>query len=126
MEASMITKARAKQVISVLAVAVALLSVLFGLFQGTAANAGGVAVSVSEREIAPAMGRATAMEGVAICPETAACVVAAEQLVRDGWLRGDERVVLFNTASGIKYQDGTPPELPLLAADAVIDYGELC
>ena len=41
--------------------------------------------------IAPAMKRATKLEGIAFCPETAACVVAAEQLVRDGLLRPDER-----------------------------------
>jgi len=86
---------------------------------------GGVAVAVPERAILPAMQRATALEGVAICPETAACVVAAEQLVRDGRLQHDQRTVLFNTASALKYQDGVGPELPLLPADAAIDYSQL-
>jgi threonine synthase len=86
---------------------------------------GGLAVAVPEKAILPAMQRATTLEGVAICPETAACVVAAEQLVRDGRLQRDQRTVLFNTASALKYQDGAGPELPLLPADAAIDYSRL-
>ncbi|MHC4067183.1 MAG: threonine synthase [Planctomycetota bacterium] len=86
---------------------------------------GGVAVAVPEESIAPAVKMATALEGIAVCPETAACVVAASQLLRDGLLRPDERIVLFNTASGLKYQDAHPPDLPLLPAEGAIDYSRL-
>ena len=86
---------------------------------------GGLAIAVPEDAIAPAMLQASALEGVAVCPETAACVVAARQLLRDGRLRPDERIVLFNTASALKYQDAAPPALPRLAADATVNYSEL-
>ena len=79
---------------------------------------GGAAVAVPEEAIRPAMRRATDLEGVAICPETAACIVAAQRLLHTGLLRSDERVVLFNTASGLKYQRAQPPSLPRLPADA--------
>lgn len=85
---------------------------------------GGFAVAVPEREIAAALREATALEGIAFCPETAACIVAARQLRRDGRLRPDETVVLFNTASGLKYPDETPPLLRF-AADARLDYERL-
>ncbi len=88
-------------------------------------ESGGVAVAVPESEIVPAVRRATALEGIAICPETAACVVAARQLLGDGRLRADERIVLFNTASGLKYQGGEPLDLPLLPANASLDYAQL-
>lgn len=86
---------------------------------------GGDAIAVPEAAIEPAMRQATALEGIAICPETAACVVAAQQLLRDGRLGPDERVVLFNTASGLKYQDAEPVGLPRLPGTAPVDYGQL-
>jgi len=88
-------------------------------------ESGGTAVAVPEHAIVPAMRQATALEGISFCPETAACVVAARQLLRDGRLRADERVVLFNTASALKYQDTDRPDLPCLPADAPIDYERL-
>ncbi|MFQ5807783.1 MAG: threonine synthase [Phycisphaerae bacterium] len=86
---------------------------------------GGLAVAVPEGAIVPAMRQATALEGIAICPETAACVVAAKQLLGDGRLRPDERIVLFNTASALKYLDADRPELPRLPADVPVDYSRL-
>ena len=44
-----------------------------------------------------------------ICPEGAATLAAVRQLREDGWLGGDEEVVVLNTGAGIKY---APPELP--------------
>ncbi len=86
-------------------------------------ESGGCGVAVPEAAIAGAMREATALEGIAFCPESAACVVAARQLLRDGRIRSDERVVMFNTASGLKYCDAAPPPLPRLAADRAVDFG---
>ena len=82
---------------------------------------GGIAVAVPENDIGPAMRRASALEGIPVCPETAACIVAMRQMLADGRLRADERVVLFNTGSGLKYLDGEPPALPVLPADATVE-----
>jgi threonine synthase len=45
------------------------------------------------------------LEGVFFCPEGAACVAALRRLIGNGWIRPNDEVVLFNTASGLKYLD---------------------
>jgi threonine synthase len=46
------------------------------------------------------------MEGIFPAPEGAATLAALEKLVQQKWIGPDERVVLFNTGSGLKYLDG--------------------
>ena len=79
--------------------------------------------AVPEADIPAAMKQVGSMEGIAICPETAACVVAARMLADDGRLRSDERVVIFNTGAPLQYGAG-PLNLPRLAPDSV-DYSKL-
>lgn len=75
-------------------------------------ESGGCAIAVDESQIVPALRRAIALEGIAFCPETAACILAAERLRRDEWLHPDERVVIFNTAAAQKYVEALDVELP--------------
>ena len=42
-------------------------------------------------------------EGIFCCPEGAATLVAFKYLRQQGWIRETEKVVLFNTANGLKY-----------------------
>lgn len=72
----------------------------------------GLAMSVSEAAIVPAMRRAMSAEGIAICPETGACLEACRRLVESGWLRRDERVVVFNTGAAQKYVEALQVEVP--------------
>ncbi|MEE9196275.1 MAG: threonine synthase, partial [Alphaproteobacteria bacterium] len=65
----------------------------------------GAAVAVPEGAIAPRMKCASALEGVPFCPETSACLAAAQRMIADGRLKSQERVVIFNTCSALKYQD---------------------
>jgi len=52
------------------------------------------------------VGRETgAKEGLFVCPEGAACFAALKLLRRDKRIASAERVVIFNTGSGIKYLD---------------------
>ncbi|HLN86147.1 MAG TPA: hypothetical protein VK200_06780, partial [Candidatus Limnocylindrales bacterium] len=44
-------------------------------------------------------------EGIFFCPEGAACVAALSRLVENSWIKPDDEVVIFNTASGLKYLD---------------------
>ena len=44
-----------------------------------------------------------ANEGLFVCPEGAACFAALKLLGRAGKIASGERVVIFNTGSGIKY-----------------------
>lgn len=68
-------------------------------------DSGGTAIAVSEEEIAAGMRAAGEHEGMLVCPEGGAALAAAARLRRDGWIRSDERVVVFNTGSGLKYAE---------------------
>ena len=46
-------------------------------------------------------------EGVFLCPEGAAATAAYDHLLDTGFLKPEDRVVLFNTGSGLKYTDIT-------------------
>jgi threonine synthase len=43
------------------------------------------------------------MEGLFAAPEGAATLAGLEKLLERGWVKGNERVVLLNTATGLKY-----------------------
>ena len=45
------------------------------------------------------------LEGMFICPEGAATAAAFEKLLADGTLKSDDKVLLLNTGSGLKYLD---------------------
>ena len=49
--------------------------------------------------VLPWLTRASALEGLAICPETAVCLDVLAGLAADGTLARDERVVVFNTGN---------------------------
>jgi threonine synthase len=66
---------------------------------------GGTAVAVTEAQIADAMREAGAAEGMLVCPEGGAALAGAATLRRDGWIRHDEEVVIFNTGTGLKYAE---------------------
>jgi threonine synthase len=64
---------------------------------------GGTAVAVSDAELLDAVGEIGAAEGIFAAPEGAACLPALRKLIDDGLVTEGERVVLFNTGSGVKY-----------------------
>ena len=66
-------------------------------------ESGGFAIAVTEDAIAAAWREVAAEEGLLLCPETAATYAAYKQALADGRIRTDDRVVLFNCASGLKY-----------------------
>jgi len=65
----------------------------------------GAAVAVSDDAIVQAMRQLARLEGVDACPEGAATLAGLELLLSDGVLSGDERIVLFNTGSGLKHPE---------------------
>ena len=83
---------------------------------------GGAAVAAEEREIMPWTRRAAALEGISLCPEAGACLVAAEQLVARGALGRADEVVLFNTGAAQKYAEALEVELPRLSLEAGVDW----
>jgi threonine synthase len=64
---------------------------------------GGTAVAVTDEELLEATAEIGAAEGIFCAPEGAACLPALRKLISDGLLKSSERVVLFNTGSGVKY-----------------------
>jgi threonine synthase len=63
----------------------------------------GTAVAVDDQQILDAQRELASSEGVLASPEGAAAWAAVRVLLSDGRLKAAERVVLFNTGSGLKY-----------------------
>ena len=65
----------------------------------------GTALSVSDEEMIAEIPRLGRAEGIFFCPEGAACAAALRRLMQNCWVKPTDEVVLFNTASGLKYLD---------------------
>jgi threonine synthase len=65
----------------------------------------GMAVAVSDDEILESQNQLGRAEGIFASPEGAATLAALKKLIQKNWIEKDERVVLFNTGSGLKYLD---------------------
>ncbi len=65
----------------------------------------GTAVAVAEHSIAAVTRAYSRATGIFFCPEGAAAVEAARLLTAAGWIKPEERVVVFNTGSGLKYAE---------------------
>jgi len=85
-------------------------------------DSGGLAVQVEEARIREWMQLTAATEGIAICPETAACIGALERLTANGWIRPEEKVVVFNTGAAQKYVEAMQCDLPKLDITRPIDW----
>ncbi|MGI8424420.1 MAG: threonine synthase [Chloroflexota bacterium] len=78
-------------------------------------QSGGTAIAVSDAELLEDMRALARAEGISAAPEGAATLSGLRQLLRDGFLKADERIVLFNTGSGLKYQElYAASDLPVL------------
>ena len=68
-------------------------------------QSGGVALAVEDTAILEATRRLGRLEGMDAAPEGGATLAALEELLAQGWVKADERVVLFNTGSGLKHPE---------------------
>ena len=82
-------------------------------------KSGGVALAVSDEEIMDALEHWARVEGIFAAPEGAAALAAYRKLRASLFFASDDRVVLYNTGSGLKYLDviegnrrGGRPPLP--------------
>ncbi len=80
---------------------------------------GGKAVAGAEAAIGPWMRRASAAEGISVCPETAVCFDVLEKLIAAGDVKADETVLVFNTGAAPKYLEALPVDLPPVDKDRV-------
>jgi threonine synthase len=82
----------------------------------------GCAVAVPENLIKDWMQQVAGLEGIAICPEAAACFAALDQLVKDDYVTRNDRVVVFNTGAAQKYLEAIQCELPRIDLNQTIDW----
>jgi threonine synthase len=64
---------------------------------------GGFAIAVPDDAITAAIDEVAREEGLLLCPEGGATYAALKQALADGRIRREERVMLFNCATGLKY-----------------------
>jgi threonine synthase len=66
-------------------------------------DSGGGVVAIDDDEMIQITPEVGAAEGIFVAPEGAACFAALRSLCTSGKISSEERVVIFNTGSGIKY-----------------------
>ena len=75
-------------------------------------QSGGTAIAVSDGALLEAGVQLAADEGIYAAPEGAACVAALEKLLASGFLKRTDRIVLYNTGSGLKYPEAYSARFP--------------
>jgi threonine synthase len=88
-------------------------------------ESGGTAIAISDRALIDAGIELAEEEGIFAAPEGAACVAAAERLIADGFLKSGERMVIYNTGSGLKYLEAYSTRFPRNAAGETDKLGGL-
>ena len=83
----------------------------------------GFAIAVTDDAITAAIDEVARVEGVLLCPEAAATYAALKQGLADGRIRREERAMLFNCATGLKYP--LPPVDRTLDRSKPIDFAAL-
>lgn len=66
-------------------------------------ESGGTAVSVSDKSILESSKELGGKEGIFACPEGSATLAGAKELLEEGFIEQDEKVLLYNTGTGLKY-----------------------
>jgi threonine synthase len=88
-------------------------------------QSGGTAIAIQDGDLIDAGSRLAAEEGIFASPEGAACIVAAERLIRESFLKSDDRMVIYNTGSGLKYLEAYSTRFPRMAAGQTDKLGGL-
>jgi threonine synthase len=68
-------------------------------------HSNGGAIAIGDQEMVRVTREVGSSEGLFVAPEAAACFAALKSLRSSGKIHSGERVVIFNTGSGIKYID---------------------
>lgn len=81
----------------------------------------GWAVGVPDEESLHAMAWVNRHEGLLLSPEGAATIAAVRRMVSEGQLGSSSRVVVFNTATGLRYPHLIDGPVPIISASGAID-----
>jgi threonine synthase len=79
-------------------------------------ESGGTAVSISDEAMLQTGIQLAEREGIFAAPEGGACVAAVDHLLQTGFLKRSERIVIYNTGSGLKYLEAYATRFPRYAA----------
>jgi threonine synthase len=63
----------------------------------------GTAIAVDDEDTIDAGIELASLEGMFVAPEGAACIPALRKLLASGFLKASDRIVIYNTGSGLKY-----------------------
>jgi len=85
----------------------------------------GTAISVTDKELMADVRLISRLEGIFACPEGAATISALRKMISDGDIDRDEKIVLFNTGSGLKYTDLFVVDAPVVDPRKPFDYNSL-
>jgi threonine synthase len=86
-------------------------------------ESGGAAIAADESGLSEWMRVANGLEGIALCPEAAACLDVLARLVREGQVQPDEQIVVFNTGAAQKYVEVIATDLPTV--ESPVDFAAL-
>ncbi len=86
-------------------------------------ESGGAALTAEESRLLEWMRLANRLEGIALCPEAAACIGVLDGLVKEGTIDPEEQVVVFNTGAAQKYVEAIETDLPTVGPP--VDYTAL-
>ncbi|MDX2154361.1 MAG: threonine synthase [Bryobacteraceae bacterium] len=88
-------------------------------------KSGGTAIAVTDEESLEAGLEMARLEGLFAAPEGAACVAALRKLLANGFLKPEERIVIYNTGSGLKYLEAYSTRFPRQASSEYDKLGGL-
>lgn len=76
---------------------------------------GGTAIAVNDEELLDGSVELAAATGIFPAPEGGACLAALKKLLSNGFLKPEERIVLYNTGTGLKYLEAFSTRFPRTA-----------
>jgi threonine synthase len=88
-------------------------------------ESGGTAIAVSDRDSLEAGLKVARLDGIFPAPEGAACFAAFERLLATGFLKPSERIVIYNTGTGLKYLEAYSTRFPRAAGGEADKLGGL-
>jgi threonine synthase len=80
----------------------------------------GAAIAVSTEDALAAVRDVMAADGIFICPEAGTTIIALRKLIEADQIRRDEKVVVINTGSGLKYASLFPEPVNRVADNAEV------
>ena len=95
------------------------------LVLNAARESDGKCIAVSDEEIMKGVSDISKHEGMFVCPEGAATYAALKKMIAEGSVDKSDKVVLFNTGSGLKYTDLFKVDAPIVDPKKPFDYNSL-